>query len=136
MGDRRKSNHNIFDNDSDTALVGLQRFNPQRATWKRSAIHYVLAAQSHLCRKYNSTLVNSPQPQEAESYVRSVSLRCTGWARETAREQGYRDYCVAYDLDPSKLRRSTKNHKRKRNERPTTVDTIADDVTKSGGDAQ
>merc|ERR1711959_605678 len=116
--DRRKSNHNIFDNDNDTTLVGLQRFNPQRATWKRSARHYVLAAHSHLCKKYNSTLVNSPQPEEAQTYVRSVSLRCTGWARETAREQGYRDYCVAYDLDPSKHRRSSKNHKRKRNERP------------------
>merc|ERR1711907_704509 len=135
--DRRKSNYNIYKHDdNDTALVGLQRFNPQRATWKRSAIHYVLAAQSHLCKKYNSALVNIPQPKEAQNYVRSVSLRCTGWARGTAREQGYRDYCVAYDLDPSKHRRSSKNHKRKRNERPTTVDTIENIATKSSSDAE
>lgn len=144
-------NHEIGgDNDGNTALVGLERFNPQRAVWKRSAIHYVLAAQSHARKKYGSLNMinantspntNSPLPEaelEAEHYVRSVSLRCTGWARETAREQGYRDYCAAHDLDPSRSRQrgsssgsgGDRNRKRKKRKRPATVatDPIEDDV--------
>merc|ERR1711862_281194 len=99
----------------DDDAVGLERFSPQRAVWKRSAIRYVLAAQNHLRKTdggddtaaaahYYTNATNNNNDAK-EEYVRRVSLRCTRWARQTAREQGFHDYCAAYDLDPSSFRR-------------------------------
>jgi hypothetical protein len=64
-------------------LSGLEKFNTQRAVWKRSAVHYTLAAQQHRAGD--------------ESFLRKVSQRCTGWARATALKQGFRDYCAVHD---------------------------------------
>jgi hypothetical protein len=64
-------------------LVGLERFNVQRALWKRSAIQYVLMAQK--------------QRKGDEDFLQGVSLRCSGWAREMAMKQGFRDYCAVHD---------------------------------------
>jgi len=67
---------------SEDDLAGLERFNSQRAVWKRSAIQYVLMAQKQ---------------HRGEDFLRRVSLRCTGWARETAMKQGFKDYCAVHD---------------------------------------
>ena len=64
-------------------LSGLEKFNTQRAVWKRSAIHYTLVAQKHHVGD--------------ETFLRRVSQRCTGWARETALKQGFKDYCAVHD---------------------------------------
>jgi hypothetical protein len=81
-------------------LVGLHRFSPQRAQWKRSAIYYTLLAQKqqkHL-QKF-STKKDDPDKlaQKVQDFVRKVSLRCTGWAREQAIKQGFKDYCAIHD---------------------------------------
>lgn len=67
---------------TDDSLLGLEKFCCQRATWKRSAIHYVLLAQKQ---------------KQGEEFVARVSKRCTGWARETALRQGFKDYCAVED---------------------------------------
>merc|ERR1712224_438530 len=48
-----------------------------------------------------------------EDYVRRISLRCTGWARQTAREQAFRDYCAAYDLDPARVSSSLRRRRKR-----------------------
>jgi hypothetical protein len=63
-------------------LLGLERFNQHRATWKRSHIHYTLLAQKQ---------------HHGEEFVARVSKRCSGWARETALRQGFNDYCAVND---------------------------------------
>jgi hypothetical protein len=63
-------------------LLGLERFNSQRAVWKRSAIYYVLLAQ---------------RQRHGEDFIRRVSQRCSAWARETAVRQGFADYCAVND---------------------------------------
>jgi hypothetical protein len=63
-------------------LSGLERFNSHRAVWKRSAIYYVLAAQKQ---------------RQGEDFIRRVSRRCSAWARETAVQQGFKDYCAVND---------------------------------------
>merc|ERR1712157_251423 len=32
-----------------------------------------------------------------EEYIRSISLKCTEWARDTAVKQGFSDYCAVHD---------------------------------------
>jgi hypothetical protein len=63
-------------------VCGLDRFTSQRALWKRSAIQYVLMSQRH---------------NRGDEFIRRVSLRCSGWFREKACEQGFRDYCAVHD---------------------------------------
>jgi hypothetical protein len=63
-------------------VCGLDRFTSQRALWKRSAIQYVLISQRH---------------NNGDEFIRRVSLRCSGWFREKACEQGFRDYCSVHD---------------------------------------
>ena len=76
-------------------LAGLERFTRERAIWKKSAIRYVLLAQKN-CRLNNDNERNS-QNCSNEEYIGRVSLRCTGWARETAQNQGFVDYCAVHD---------------------------------------
>jgi hypothetical protein len=72
---------NREDADPDDFL-GLERFNCQRAVWKRSAIYYVLLAQ---------------RQRHEEYFIRRVSQRCSAWAREAAVDQGFKDYCAVND---------------------------------------
>jgi hypothetical protein len=72
---------NRTDSSPDERL-GLERFNSQRAVWKRSAIHYVLMAQKQ---------------RHGEDFIRRVSQRCSAWAREMAIHQGFKDYCAVND---------------------------------------
>lgn len=94
-----------YSNDDDREnLVGLERFSRQRAVWKRSAIHYVLMAQRQVHRQQrqrqsqqsnnNNLNINN---ESNEEYIRNVSTRCSGWAKETAVEQGFHDYCAVHD---------------------------------------
>ncbi|KAG7337298.1 hypothetical protein IV203_030156 [Nitzschia inconspicua] len=69
-------------NATSEELIGLERFDSQRALWKRSAIHYVLMAQKQ---------------RQGEDFIRRVAKRCSGWARETAIQQGFKDYCAVHD---------------------------------------
>lgn len=85
IGDMKLTAKRVLLNPNDAnadELVGLERFTAQRATWKRSAIHYVLAAQ---------------RQNKGEEFIRRVSQRCSGWARETAFHQGFKDYCAVND---------------------------------------
>lgn len=86
-------------NDDRENLVGLERFSRQRAVWKRSAIHYVLMAQRQVHRQQRQTQQsnNNVNNQSNEEYIRNVSTRCSGWAKETAVKQGFRDYCAVHD---------------------------------------
>jgi hypothetical protein len=63
-------------------VCGLDRFTSQRALWKRSSIQYVLMSQ---------------RQNKGNEFVRRVSQRCSGWFREKAREQAFRDYCAVHD---------------------------------------
>ncbi|KAL3923930.1 MAG: hypothetical protein SGARI_006125 [Bacillariaceae sp.] len=63
-------------------LLGLERFNQERATWKRSHIYYTLMAQKQ---------------NHGDEFVARVSKRCSGWAREKAIHQGFKDYCAVND---------------------------------------
>lgn len=68
---------------SPEEMIGLERFNVHRSVWKKSAIHYVLLAQK--------------KRQGDEDFIQRVSQRCSGWARETAVHQGFKDYCAIHD---------------------------------------
>lgn len=76
--------------EEQDSMIGLERFSKQRAVWKKSAIHYVLMAQRQI-RGLGSHIIST------EDYIQSVSLRCTAWAREAAKKQGFRDYCAVHD---------------------------------------
>lgn len=84
----KNGNDNKNDNDNDD---GLERFTRQRATWKRSSIHYILQAQKQLKERQG---VNQEQQQE---YLHNASIRCSTWAKETAFKQGFEDYCSIHD---------------------------------------
>eukprot|EP00537_Pseudo-nitzschia_pungens_P008745 CAMPEP_0172362022 /NCGR_PEP_ID=MMETSP1060-20121228/5731_1 /TAXON_ID=37318 /ORGANISM="Pseudo-nitzschia pungens, Strain cf. cingulata" /LENGTH=349 /DNA_ID=CAMNT_0013084439 /DNA_START=182 /DNA_END=1231 /DNA_ORIENTATION=+ len=93
----------VFENPNSTAaereqVIGLERFSRQRAVWKRSAIHYILTAQRQGNKKLKSSSTNvDDQRNLLANFIQRISLRCTGWARETAKMQGFRDYCAAHD---------------------------------------
>mmetsp|Transcript_39917 Transcript_39917/g.96307 ORF Transcript_39917/g.96307 Transcript_39917/m.96307 type:complete len:132 (-) Transcript_39917:101-496(-) len=55
---------------------------PNARNTKKSAKYHILHAQK-----------KSRDPE----FIRSVSRRCTAWARAIAREQGFHDYCAVYD---------------------------------------
>jgi len=74
----------------DQTLAGLGRFGFQRAQYKRSAIYYVLAAQREYFGKHKI------------EYLQAVSLRCTGWARRVAAEEGFSVFCEVYG-DPIEI---------------------------------
>lgn len=112
------SNHRKRSEDPKTPeeredMVGLERFSRQRAAWKRSAIEYVLRAQQQVRKLRNaSTGFGKVSANVAEEYIRSVSLRCTGWARETASTQGFRDYVAVHDALASLFDEQGKNRHR------------------------
>jgi len=120
-GDRETETAVVFPDNNDDDAIGLERFSPQRAHWKRSAIRYVLTAQNYLRKSDGVGVVGvgggdyrNATNEIKEDYVRRISLRCTGWARQTAREQAFRDYCAAYDLDPARVSSSLRRRRRKR----------------------
>lgn len=93
---------NILENPSPTSaerelVVGLERFCRQRAVWKRSATHHVLMAQREAKKLKPSNMNLEDHRNLIADYIQHVSLRCTGWARETATTQGFRDYCAVHD---------------------------------------
>ncbi|KAL3932771.1 MAG: hypothetical protein SGBAC_010696 [Bacillariaceae sp.] len=63
-------------------MMGLEKYNPQRSEFKKSAKYHILHAQR--------------QNQDPE-FLRSVSRRCTAWARAIARDQGFQDFCAVSD---------------------------------------
>jgi len=67
-------------------VIGLGRFSYQRSQYKRSAIYYVMAAQQECPWNY----------PKKPAYIRAVSRRCTGWARQVATEEGFANFCEVY----------------------------------------
>ena len=80
---QRNNNKGITNNDdNDEEMSGLEKYNPQRSAYKKSALYHILNAQK-----------KSRDPQ----FLRAVSRRSTAWARAIANEQGFKDYCAIYD---------------------------------------
>lgn len=103
---RRKSSLSLDDPDQ---LAGLERFSSQRAAWKRSAIHYTLLAQKQQ-RQLHDLRQDPYKGGKAAGFIRKVSLRCTGWAREQAIRQGFKDYCAVHDPLASLFEGSEENY--------------------------
>jgi hypothetical protein len=78
-GSRSSSMSHAEDDD----MRGLERYNLERSTYKKSAIYYVLMAQK--------------KSKGNPKVIRMVSKRCTGWAQELALHQGFEDFCAVYD---------------------------------------
>lgn len=79
-------------------MTGLERFSRKRAVWKKSTIRCVLMAQrqvDELLRTSGYDFKNHGMSKE--DYIQAISLRCTGWARDAAEKQGFRDYCAVHD---------------------------------------
>jgi hypothetical protein len=68
--------------ENDDEMSGLEKYNPQRSAYKRSALYNVLHAQSKSRDPY---------------FLRANSRRSTAWARAIANQQGFQDYCAVYD---------------------------------------
>jgi hypothetical protein len=66
----------------DDEHSGLERFNFERSMGKKSAIRYVLLAQKQ---------------QKGPEFIRLVYEKCTIWATDLALDQGFKDFCQAYD---------------------------------------
>jgi len=90
-----QSNPNASSEEQES-LIGLERFSKQRAVWKKSAIQYVLMAQRQIRGLHTQTSKNNTSISK-EDYIQSISLRCTDWARDAAKKQGFRDYCAVHD---------------------------------------
>jgi len=68
--------------NEDDEMAGLEKYGLRRSKYKKAALYYTLQAQ---CQ--------SKDPD----FVRSVTRRCTAWARTLATSQGFHDYCAVYD---------------------------------------
>jgi hypothetical protein len=78
-----ESRSSCTSHDEDDDMRGLERYNLERSTYKKSAIYYVLMAQK--------------KSKGNPKVIRMVSKRCTGWAQELALHQGFEDFCAVYD---------------------------------------
>ncbi|CAJ1939297.1 unnamed protein product [Cylindrotheca closterium] len=67
---------------TEDEMAGLEKYHPQRSEYKKSAKHHILHAQTK---------------RRGPEFLRSISRRCTAWARAIATEQGFHDYCAVYD---------------------------------------
>lgn len=90
-----KKNPNASSEERDN-LVGLERFNRQRAGWKKNTIRFVLIAQNQM-RELHAQSIDTDYGIKKEDYIREISLRCSEWARLAAEKQGFRDYCAVHD---------------------------------------
>jgi len=64
------------------ASEGLEKYDTRRMKFKFYALAYIMQAQREGC-----------EPE----FLRRVSRRCTAWARTTALNQGFHDFCEIYD---------------------------------------
>lgn len=82
-------------------LLGLERFSKKRAQWKKSSIRCVLMAQGQMrelnARSIYSDYIYNDYNISKEDYIQTISQRCTEWARDAAKKQGFLDYCAAHD---------------------------------------
>lgn len=68
--------------DDEDEMAGLEKYSHQRSQYKKFAKYHTLNAQS-----------KNRDPE----FLRAVSRRFTAWATSIARDQGFQDYCAAYD---------------------------------------
>lgn len=84
--------------DELDCLTGLERFSRKRAVWKKSTIRCVLMAQRQVDELLRTSSYDfNNHGLSKEDYIQAISLRCTGWARDAAEKQGFRDYCTVHD---------------------------------------
>lgn len=84
--------------DELDGLIGLERFSRKRAVWKKNTIRCVLMAQRQVDELLRTSSYDfSNHGMSKDDYIQAISLRCTGWARDAAEKQGFRDYCAVHD---------------------------------------
>jgi len=94
---RNKTQSNSeFTPEEHQELVGLERFNKQRAVWKKLSIRSILMAQREMSQLHVRSIYNGFGISKDE-YIQKVSLRRSEWASEAAKMQGFRDYCAVHD---------------------------------------
>ncbi len=80
--------HGTEEEHGSEEMSGLRRYSLERSQHKRSAIHYIIAAHREYPKNHD--------------FVREVSKRCTGWARQMAEEEGFATFCLVYG-DPVQM---------------------------------
>lgn len=82
--------------EEQEALIGLERFNKQRAISKKNTIRCILMAQ-HEMRQPRVQLVLNNYGISKEDYIQKISFQRTEWSRNAAIDQGFNDYCAVHD---------------------------------------
>lgn len=132
--DNEKNEENNGDNTEHCGGVlddmdGLERYGDRRrSVWRKSAILYVLKAQKRAratigyCdeEKNGGRFVMN---EEGERYVRGISLRCTGWARQKAKERGTKDALEVAEADAATAIANSNNNSE--NQNPTNNNAAA-----------
>eukprot|EP00339_Tiarina_fusa_P002205 CAMPEP_0117048652 /NCGR_PEP_ID=MMETSP0472-20121206/33635_1 /TAXON_ID=693140 ORGANISM="Tiarina fusus, Strain LIS" /NCGR_SAMPLE_ID=MMETSP0472 /ASSEMBLY_ACC=CAM_ASM_000603 /LENGTH=311 /DNA_ID=CAMNT_0004761841 /DNA_START=116 /DNA_END=1048 /DNA_ORIENTATION=- len=82
----------------DDELAGLERFNLERSTRKKTAIRLVLLAQLKSKASNSGTTPSSiTGGATVESFIQSIASECSEWAVETGVLQGFQDFLQVYD---------------------------------------